>query len=653
MKKVVDENDVIQRAREAFKLDYEAFRESYEEMIEDLYFGQGIGQWPDAVRVQRMSDKRPCLRINKMPQFVDRVLGDLRQARPSIKIRPMDDKSDADTADVITGIMRNIEAQSDAEMVYDSGAEAMVRCGYGAWRVITDYISDDSFDQEIRIERIKNQFGVILDSSAKRWDRSDGRRAFVYEDMPRSVFKKRWPKADPCPWSGGGKDLGDWVTEDTLRVAEFFERDTKTSMLYMVMIDGDDTPRIVTELPKENHAVLKDRKVESHKITWYRISGKEILEGPIELNGQYIPIIPCYGKETNIEGKSYYNGVIRHAKDSQRLYNYFRSYDAETIALAPKAPWLVTAKMIGNYKQQWKQANERNFPYLVYEPDPMAPGGKPERNIPNLSNQAITQQIMIADQELHDTTGLQLASLGKKSNEKSGAAIEARAKEGDVGQYTYADNLTRAIKHTARVIIDLMPYIYDTARVQRIIGEDGTSSQVQINEQFQEKSTGETKVFDLTVGKYDVVASVGPSYQTQRQETQAALIDFARILDPPQRQVMADLIASNSDWHGADKIANRLRKTIPPEILKGEEGENEKPQPPEPPNEEEIKIKAIAEAKMENEMETTEVELAIKKAELQKAKAEAATAEAEAALKEAEATDRANGIPPETKTKAA
>ncbi|MGR9046755.1 MAG: portal protein [Gammaproteobacteria bacterium] len=645
MPKAIKEDELILRARETFNHDLQAFEDPYNDMIDDLKFGNG-GQWPDAIRIQRESDDRPCLRINKMPQFADRVMGDMRQSKPSIKIRPVDDKGDPETADIMTGLIRNIEAQSDADIVYDSGGEAMVKCGYGAWRVITDYISDDSFDQEILIERIKNQFGVLFDPAAKKWDRSDGRHLFIYEDMPKSVFERRYPGKDIAPWSGGKNDLAQWMTEDTIRVAEYFERDIETHKLYLIMIDGEQTPRAVKKdgLPPDGapYTVLKERDVESSKITWYRISGTQILEGPIELKGKYIPVIPCYGKETVIEGKSYYNGIIRHAKDSQRLYNYYRSMDAETIALAPKAPWIMTAKMLGSHKNMWRDANKRNYSYLIYDVDPTAPGAKPERNIPQLSNQAIMQNIMIADQELHDTTGLQLASLGKKSNEQSGKAIEARAREGDTMQFTYNDNLVRAIKHTARVIVDLIPYVYDTARVARILGEDGTAKAVPVNQPFTDEQDQQQKLFDLTTGKYDVVVSVGPSYQTQRQESLAAMLDFFKILDPPQRAVIADQIPATSDWHNSDKITARLKKTIPPEMLADDE--DQKKEPPKEPNPEELKARAFMEAKAEAEQEKLEVEITTSKANLKKAEAEAARAEAEAAIAEAKATQIAQGF---------
>jgi hypothetical protein len=641
--KVVNEQDLIARAKAHFKNAVDVFQETYDEMIEDLNFVNG-DQWPAEIVAQREADKRPCLRINKLPQFVDRVQGDMRQARPSIKIRPVDDIADDETADIMTGLIRNIETQSDAEIVYDSGGEAMVQCGFGAWRVITEYVSDDSFDQEILIERIKNQFTVLLDPAANRWDRSDGRFAFVYEDMPRDLYSNRFKGKSELPWSGDKKSYGDWATEKTIRVAEYFEREINSKKLYMIHVKGEDKPKTVSELPEETHVILKERSVESSRVFWYRINGIEILEGPIEVKGSVIPLIPVYGKEINILGRSHYYGIVRHSKDSMRMYNYYRSMDAETIALAPRAPWLMTEKMIGPYKKMWDSANTRNFSYLLYVPDPNHPGLKPERNFPSIANQAIIQNIMVADQELHDTTGLQLASLGKRSNEQSGKAIEARAKEGDIGQYTYVDNQVRAIKHTAKVIVAMMPYIYDMPRIQRIIGEDSQAKNVKINQRFKDETDGKEKIFDLTTGKYDVVGSVGPSYETQRQESLAAMIDFAKILDPPQRSIMADQIASTSDWHGADIMAKRFRKTLPPGIAEPEEGEE-----PAQPTEEQLKQQAMAEAQAEAQAEMLEVELETKKAERKKADAEAAEAEANAAIAEAKALRVSKGLPAENK----
>ena len=636
--KVVNQQDLIHRAKDAFRHCKEAVEETYALQQEDLEFLNG-DQWPDHIRADRDQDNRPCLRINKLPQFVDKVQGDLRQSRPSIKISPVDDNSDPETADVLNGIFKNIEMQSDAEVVYDSAGEAMIQCGFGAWRIVTEYIDEDSFDQQIMIRPILNQFSVFLDPSSKDWSGCDGRFAFIIEDVPRKTFERLYPKSRLSPWDSNSDDM-DWMTEETVRIAEFFEREYQKETLYLAKGQDGKTKSFKGEdsVP-DGWEIVKSRTTVVEKIYWYKITCNDILEGPILIPGKLIPIIPCYGKQISIKGKKHYWGVVRHAKDSQRLYNYFRSMDAETIALAPKAPWVMTTGMLGPHKNSWRDSNRRNFPYLLYEPDPRVPNAKPERTFPQLANQAILNNIATADQELHDTTGLQLASLGKKSNEKSGAAIEARAKAGDIGQFAYASNLMRSIKQTARVILGQIPIVYDTARIERIIGEDKSIKTVTVNEPFQDEKSGEYKVFDLTVGRYDVSASIGPSYETQRQEAQASMIDFIRILPPELQVVISDQIAEFSDWHNKTKIAERLRKMLPPGI----EEQESKDEPPQPPTEAEMKAQAMQEAVMENEMKLKEIEVLQKKAELKKTQAEAAEAEASAALKEAQAIRVANG----------
>lgn len=630
-KKVVDEQQFITDSTKRFDEWLTSWSDMYDEMKEDLEFKMGIGQWPEHVRAQREADRRPCLRINKGPQFVDKVTGDLRQNRPSIKVRPVDDKADVDTAGVIGGLIRNIEAQSDAETVYDETGEPMATCGYGAMRVVTEYDSDDTFDQVIRYRNIPNQFSVIWDPFCKEWDMSDARGCYVYSDIPREEFEKKWPNADPCNFDTNTSETKAWISEKKIRVVEYFERNQEMKTLYMLDIDGIDKPYVTMDLPEgREYEILRQRKVAVHKIMWYRHTAKEILEGPRKIAGEYIPIVPCWGKKTVIDGIPHYNGVIRHYKDSQRLYNYERSNDAEQSALAPIAPWIVTKNMIGPYKKMWGQANKRSFPFLVYEPDASAPGLKPERNIPNINNSVSLNRLAVADQEMHDTTGIQLASLGKKSNEQSGKAIQERAAESETTNFPYLDNMMRMLRHVARITVSMIPEVYDTGRVLRVIGEDGTAKNIGVNGAKGEDNA-EGQVHDITIGKYDIVVDAGPNYKTQRQEELAALIDFSQILSDEQRMLTADLIADASDWKGAQRISKRLKKHLDklmPDILEDEEtGEDEEPKKP---SEADLKLQAMQEATLERQQEMQEAELMIKKAEAAKAEAEAAIAEAEA-----------------------
>ncbi len=563
--------DLIGDAKARFKEAYDAIDVNRGEMLDDLNFLNG-DQWPNALKNDREADGRPCLVINKMQAFVDQVIGDLRRNTPSIVIKPVDDNSDVETADILTGLIRNIQVQSDAEIVYDTAAEHSIVCGEGSFRVITEYSDDDTFDQDIRIRRLKNSFQVFWDPNAVMWDKADARYCFVTERIAKDEFEQLYPDKATMPAEGGRDKDPYWGDDHTIRIAEYWRKKPvkKTMRLYRNVITDEE---ITTdeELDEMNWSVLREREVDTHKIVMSKLNQVEELEPEAEWPGKLIPIVTIYGKELNIENKTVYRGIIRNAKDPQRLYNYSRSMSAEAVSLAPKAPWLVTAKQIKNYQAMWAQAHKKNFPYLPYNPDPQATG-PPQRTFPNMSHTGIKDEIMISDQEMHDTTGLQQSSLGKEGNEKSGKAILARQREGDIGNFVFHDNIARALRHCGRIILELIPHIYDTPKVVRVLGEDEEAEFVPINQIFTDEADGITeKIYDLTAGKYDVVVSVGPSYTTQREESAEMMMEFLRVI-PQAAPLIADLLAKNFDWPGAQEIAERLRAMVPPQVLGNQPG---------------------------------------------------------------------------------
>lgn len=635
-----DQDDLIMEIKDRFRAAESASEDLYQLMVEDLNFLEGGGkQWPVDLKTQRESDGRPCLEINKLPAFHDRIVGDQRRNRPSIKVRPVDSKSDPDTAKVLTGLIRNIEVQSNAAAAYDTAYDGGSSCGLGAFRIITEYADDDIFDQDIKIKRIKNQFTVYVDPAAQEVDFSDAEYMFVTEKMPRKTYEKAYPDASSMNFNAHRDDDKGWVWEDFVRIAEYFRKVKVNKTIYLIQ-KGIETPEgfqsagepeVVEELPAERHEVLKQREVESYKIEWMKCNASEILEGPQDWAGKYIPIVLVTGKETNIENKTTYRGIVRHAKDPMRLYNYNRSQGAEVNALAPRAPFIVTAKQIKEYKTMWDNQHKKSYPYLYFTPDPKNPG-PPERNWPNPPAMGIQQEILLSDQELHDTTGLPLASMGERSNEKSGKAIQERRLQGDIGQLVYADNLGRALQYAGKILVDLIPKIYDVPRIVRILNEDDTDEQVQINQPFNDEE-GKERLYDVTTGKYDVTVSVGPSYQTQRQEATASMAEFMQAY-PDSAPIIGDLVVKNMDWPGAQEISERLKKLVPPEVLKSEPDKNE---PPQPPSEQEIEAQAQQAALMESEAkkalaeaEQAEIKVEQEKADLRKKQAEADTAELEA-----------------------
>lgn len=579
------EDELLKEIKDRFKEAYDAANENYSMCIDDLNFENG-DQWPQELRVERQSDQRPCLVLNKIPAFCKQIIGDIRQNEPSIKVKPVDSVADPDTAEIINGLIKNIEVQSEAEVVYDTAAESAVKCGIGAWRVVTEYSDDDTFNQDIRIRRIKNPLTIYWDPGAQMFDKSDARYCFVTEKISKDQFREDYPDASMMAFEGGKDKDPNWGTDKNIRVVEYFKK-VKTSKKLMLIQGPDGNMFTTEEVPPPGLTgwqVVNERVVDSHKIMWWKANQAEILEGPIELPGKYIPIVMVYGEEVNIENKTEYRGLVRFMKDPQRLYNYSRSMGAEVTSLAPKSPYLVTHTQISNYKKIWDTANRKNFPYLPYDVDPKNPQAIPKRAEPISINTGIREEILISDQEMHDTAGLQLASLGKKSNEKSGRAILARQREGDVANFIYPDNLGRAIKYTGKILVDLIPKIYDTARVVRITMPNGSDVLVPINQPFEmQDQNGNTvkKIFDLTVGKYDVTVSLGPSYTTQREEAAENMMRLIEMV-PAAGPLIADMLVKNLDFPGAQEIERRLKLLLPPALQGGDGGPPSPPPPPSP-----------------------------------------------------------------------
>lgn len=638
----VNETELISTMRERFKAAADASDNDYSEMIGDLEFlSGGDCQWDPGIKADRDADGRPSLTINKLPVFVDRIIGDQRQNRPSIKVRPVDSRSDPETADVFSGIVRNIEVTSQAEIAYDTAFEGAVSCGFGVFRIVTEYTDDDVFDQDIKIKRILNQFSVTWDPDAKEPDKSDARYCFITGKLSTELFKELYPNASFAEWDAE-HDRGDWQTKDHLRVCEYFVREPVKKTISLVRTADGDTLTMDTapedQLDPGTFEVLKQRKVDSTKIVWYKCNGNEILEGPIDWPGKYIPIVPVWGKEVSIEGVTTHRGAIRHSRDPQKLYNYYRSTGAETVALAPLAPFLMTPEQVAGYEAQWQVSHKRSFPYLLFNPDEKNPGA-PQRQFPNQLHTGIQNEVLVANQEIHDTTGLQLASLGKESNETSGKAIMARQREGDLGSFAFIDNLSRALTYAGRILVDLIPKIYDTERIVRLLNEDGTDSHVPINQAFEDpKNPGKVLKHDITAGKYDVSVTTGPTYQSQREEAARSMMDFLQAF-PQAAPFISDLIVKNMDWAGSDEIQDRLKKMLPPELREPEEGEPEGPPPPDPAQQLQ-QATAVELSRLEIEEKRAKVEHERKKAQGQELKNRKTQAEIEKIVAENAAKER-------------
>lgn len=522
------------------------------EMEDDLRFLEGHGQWDERVKAAREADGRPCLTINKLPQFVNQVANEMRQARPSIKVRPVDSSSDPQKAKLLEGLIRNIEYVSKADQAYDTAGFYAVAGGFGAILVETAYADDDKFEQEIRIKRVRNPMTVFIDPNSNEADGSDMMRALVTSLMPLEAFKKKYPKASATS-PVEGSEWADWYTSEAVRLAEYWKREQIMRPIALLsdgsIVEADKVP--------EGAEVVSTRNAPGWKVMYRLCTGGEVLEEKT-WPGKYIPIVPVYGEEIDINGKVYRRGLVRNAKDSQRMYNYWRTTATELVALAPKAPMLVTDKQIEGREQEWAQANTAPLPYLTYSPDPQAP--LPQRLEPAGVPQGVFTEAQVAVDDLKSVMGIYDASLGARGNETSGRAIMMRQREGDNATFVYPDNLARAIAQVGRIVVDLIPRIYDTARMVRVLGIDGTEEIVGVN---QPSLSG--LINDLTIGKYDITVEAGPSYATKRLEAAETMMQFVQA-QPQLAPIIGDLIAKNMDWPGADKIAERLTAMLPPQL---------------------------------------------------------------------------------------
>lgn len=602
-----DTTDGVAEGRKEFERCYSAEQHNRLTFISDIRFSKLSEQWDERIWNQRQQERRPALTINRTQTFIRQVVNDSRQNKPSIKVRPVDNKADSATANVIAGLIRNIEYASNADIAYDTAIENAVAGGFGYIRVDYDYAFDDAFDMDITIERIMNPLAVYGDPNSTAADGSDWNVAFITDRMSREEFEKKYEGKADVDFEGDAwsevKVNDTWLQDDGVMLAEWWTREevereivqtTDGNVYSMEQLTTD--PDLMLAMENGTIQIKQRRMTKSHKVRQRIMSGVDILEDN-EYPGRYIPIIPVYGDEFSVKGRRYFRSLIHQAKDAQRMENYWKTTATELVALAPRVPWIGPKGAFNSDLEKWQTANVKSHPFLEY--DVKNVGGQPPQRQPLDSGVAAgaMQQALSASDDMKAIIGMYDASLGVRSNETSGKAIMARQREGDVSTFHFIDNLSRAIRQTGRIMVDLIPHVYTGERVVRTLAEDGSEDAVPINQpkqavdddgkpltervqvghdQFGEPQYADQPILDmhdLTVGKYDVTVEAGPSFTTRRQEAAEAMVELARAF-PAAVPVIGDLMAKNFDWPGADEFAKRLEKVnplnqedqIPPEV---------------------------------------------------------------------------------------
>lgn len=554
------EKDLIATVRKRFQLADEATSEVRAMMLDDVRFARLADQWTEAAKRDRSrpGKERPMLVVNRLLQFRDKVVNEIRQNTPSIRIRPVADGADVDTADVLMGIVRHIQDNSNASIAYDTAVEWQVDIGLGYIRIRSDWASDDSFDQDIFIDRMVDPFKAYMDPNSIQPDGSDMEWCIIAENIPKDEFKRIAPDADMTAWSlaSNGDAMG-WYSRDTVRIAEYFWIEKEPD----VLIDQESGMM---------------REVERRRCLWAKIAGDSVIEQG-ELPTKYIPIVPVLGHEVWVDGKRYLSGLVRNAKDAQRLYNYYLSANAENVALSPKAPFIGMAGQFEN-DPNWGRANQDSLAYLEYDPVAIAgnPAPPPQRAQPPQASSAILDALQLAEQDIMQSMGIYQPSLGGESNETSGRALLLRQKQSETGNFHYQDNLARSVRHVGRIILDMIPKVYTRARVMRILGEDGVPQTVNLDPGIPQASMYTDRhdvdsIYNPGVGTYDVVCDAGPSYATKRDEAANMMLMLTQA-NPELFNLIGDLMLKNMDWPGADDIAKRLQSMLPPHLQPSQDG---------------------------------------------------------------------------------
>lgn len=636
------DNEIILEAKKRFKACEEWEAQARVWFDYDYKFANAdsnnMYQWDNWVVGDRQTLKRPCLTINKTMQHCLQIINDGKQNKPGVNIRPVGDEASFEAAQVFQEVVRHVEYISSAENVYDNAAVYQVTAGWGYWRVTVEPING-TFDKEIFIRRIKDPRNVYLDFNINEVDGSDAWFGFIFDDMPKDLYEAKHPDFKDVGNVAFGNISDAWITRDSVRVAEYYRKTQKPDkLIYCVLpftgeeigpikwseLDADSKKQI-NEIKADPEANYREQKELTEKIEWYKIAGNKIIDRS-EWLGKYIPIVRLVGTETVIDGIWDCKGHTRALLDPQRIYNVNSSANVEFGALQTKSPITASPQAIEGFEDLYAKANIENLsvlPFNEYDEE----GRKltpPQRLQAPVSSPAYVQQMEIAQNEMMMVSGQYQAQMGENENAKSGVAINARQRQGDRATYHFIDNQAVAIRFTGKILIDLIPKVYDTKRVMRIEAKDNTIMNVTIDpsaeQALQKQPNGDeipqdnnqeivNLIFNPNVGIYDVQSDVGPSFATRRQEAFNALTQIAA-QNEQFMGIAGDILWKVADFPEAQVLAQRWRKIIPKNIT----GDGIDPVIEETMNKaaEQIQQQLAVIAKQQQELEDKNRELSIK-----------------------------------------
>lgn len=621
-----DEQDFLRDMRENFDLDLGADRLNRQAAIEDLKFLTG-DQWDDGARAVREDAKRPVLTINRAPAFVAQIVGNRRLNQIQVKIVP-DNGGTREVATLREDLLRSIQKNSNAETAYDNAFQNVAACGIGNFQIRLDYADGDVFEQDISIEPIPNALAVVWDRASVIPSGKDAAHCFVVESMDSKAFKRLYPDVVPSDVTTDTAYIGDgvgagWYTQDTVRIVNYWRMCKKPRTLALMKngtvldITGmEDTPELLAGIATDDQGLPVLRESDVPYAEMWACTGSSILEGPYTLEIDRVPVFRVQGWEVNVGEERRRWGIMRFLKDPMRFHNYWRSVIAERLLMAPKARWVAAAQSIEGRENEWRNAHLSTDSVLIYDAEN---GPPPTFTPPVIIEPGLVQFAEMAVQDIRDVSNIHEASLGQQSNEVSGKAIIARQRVGELGSVGYNDNADDAIRECGRVCDQLIPKVYSGPRTVLVVGEDGHDRLVPLNQEGG---------IDISVGKYKVSTTTGPSYVTKRVEAAEAMLNMVNAM-PQTMAVAADKIVESQDWPGAQEIARRLRMTLPPGMVEERDMTPEMRQQQQEVGQAQAQQAQITQqmAMLELQKKQAEVAEMMAKAELAKAQADKARSE--------------------------
>ncbi|HAV2808290.1 portal protein [Acinetobacter baumannii] len=571
MTKEKDQDSILDEIKKNLKYAEDYWHDNYERGVEDKEFVTVKGaQWEDGAVARRTAEGKPSLEFNLCRAYCRQQINTQRQNRAQVKVVPVDNGADADKANIIEGLIKDTEESSDAESAYDQAAENAVYGAIGFFRIVTDYVSELSFNQEPRFMTVHNPHAWYISPQSKALDGSDARWAVGGEWVDKDIIEAKYGASAVVDFAMS--EYSDWCnTEDkTVLIVEYFKIEEVSDELWML---EDGTTNYKSALLDEfgvsedelKPLVTNSRSTTRTEVKWYKASGSKVLEETV-FPGKYIPVIPVYGEVTYIGEERYLHSLVHFAKDPQRLYNYWKSTEAQILQKNQDDILVVDPKGVSGHEEEWRDPSKFAAVHYKHIDDNQQSIPAPYRIGAAQPPVGVLNAAESAKVAITDILNMHAPIMGGDSQEVSGVAIGMRQRQSETAQFHLQDNLNKSIRHAGRILLGLYQALYTVPMVRRIIGADGEAKQINLFDK-----TADGVLADVTIGRYDVRMDTGPSFNTQREQNFALMMQLLS-MNPQLFSLIGDILLQNSPLLNAKEISERIRSTMPPQVLgKGEQ----------------------------------------------------------------------------------